>query len=92
VDHYGEKGASPCGAWDMAGNVREWCSSLYKEYPYDPEDGRENPSDYGSRVLRGGSCHPFASVARCAARDYNLPLARWGASGFRVCVVGASTA
>jgi formylglycine-generating enzyme required for sulfatase activity len=90
VDHYGKKGASPCGAWDMAGNVGEWCSSLYKDYPYDPEDGRENPSDFGSRVLRGGSYDYNASYARCAARSDNLPNSLWLNFGFRVCVVGAS--
>ena len=49
------KGASPCGALDMAGNVWEWTGSLYKEYPYDAADGREDPSGGGLRVVRGGS-------------------------------------
>jgi formylglycine-generating enzyme required for sulfatase activity/energy-coupling factor transporter ATP-binding protein EcfA2 len=34
-------GASPFGALDMAGNVWEWCSSQYREYPYNADDGRE---------------------------------------------------
>ena len=39
----------------MAGNVWEWCSSQYKDYPYDADDGRENLTEDASRVLRGGS-------------------------------------
>jgi len=45
-------GASPYGALDMAGNAGEWVSSLYRPYPYDSQDGREDPSAQGWRVVR----------------------------------------
>lgn len=48
-------GASPFGCLDMAGNVCQWCSSLYRLYPYQPDDGREDLQASGLRVLRGES-------------------------------------
>ncbi len=49
-------GASWVGALDMSGNVWQWVSTLYKSYPYDAEDGREDAKDTSTeRMLRGGS-------------------------------------
>ena len=55
-------------------------------YPYDPKDGRENPSapDTVRRVLRGGSFRNGAQVVRCAYRDRISPLDRGDDIGFRV--------
>jgi iron(II)-dependent oxidoreductase len=47
-------GATPRGIQDMAGNLAEWTHSLYRPYPYDAEDGREDPDARGERVTRGG--------------------------------------
>jgi len=47
-------GASPFGALDMAGSLAEWTASLKRPYPYDAEDGREDPRAAGERVTRGG--------------------------------------
>jgi len=48
-------GATPDGVLDMAGNVHEWTSSLYRPYPWRAEDGREDPEAAGERVTRGGA-------------------------------------
>ena len=49
------QGASPYGCLDMVGNAWEWTSSVFKPYPYDPADGREDPRSPERRVARGGS-------------------------------------
>lgn len=61
-------GASPYGAQDVAGNVREWTSSLFKPYPYNEDDGREDQITAGNRVLRGGAWNTSARSARTAHR------------------------
>jgi formylglycine-generating enzyme required for sulfatase activity len=53
-------GATPEGIHDLAGNVAEWTSSLYRPYPYDASDGRELSDATGERVTRGGD-HVFDS-------------------------------
>lgn len=77
-------GASPYGALDMAGNVWEWTSSLFKPYPYRAEDGREDQKVREARVLRGGAFYDDARNVRCACRYRNLPDGRNWDLGFRV--------
>jgi formylglycine-generating enzyme required for sulfatase activity/adenylylsulfate kinase-like enzyme len=78
------RGASPYGALDVAGNVWEWCIGLYKEYPYAPNDGREDLQAKGTRCLRGGSWLDARDIARCASRSRLPPVARVDFVGFRV--------
>ena len=85
VGQYPE-GASPYGILDMAGNVWEWCSTLYKPYPYDPGDGRENPESPAGRVLRGGSFNDDQGSVRCACRFGGYPYPRDVGVGLRVMV------
>jgi formylglycine-generating enzyme required for sulfatase activity len=87
-------GSSPYGCLDMAGNVREWTHSLWQtewrspglKYPYDPQDGREDPKSGGQRVLRGGGFLDIQSSLRCAFRSGNLPGLSFLSRGFRIVV------
>ncbi len=79
-------GRSPYGCYDMAGNVWEWTSTLYKPYPYKPDDGREDPNAEGPRVLRGGSWRRPAAFARSASRVGGPPV-DWLVGGGVRCVV-----
>lgn len=72
IDRY-PQGRSPYGACEMAGNVWEWTSSLFSSYPYDPTDGREDPTTDSHRVLRGGAWLLAPEVARCACRNSEHP-------------------
>jgi len=84
VGRYSPQGDSPYGCADMAGNVWEWTRSLYRKYPYDPKDGRENVEAGESRVLRGGAFVNGDWDVRCAARYWYDPY-RWGRLyGFRL--------
>jgi len=87
VGQFSPRGDSPYGCADMAGNVWEWCHSLYRPYPYKADDGREDETASGDRVVRGGSFYFRRRGARCAFRrrldpDYLLGRDR----GFRVVV------
>ena len=60
-------GMSPFGCLDMAGNVEEWCNTVY-----DPAD---LPSPFNSlfssstRIARGGSWKWFARDLSCTSRE-----------------------
>ena len=84
VGQYSSDSDSPYGASEMAGNVFEWCSSLFHGYPYDANDGRENLDAKGSRVVRGGPAGPWILKSRCAFRQGNNPDDFGFSIGFRV--------
>ena len=66
-----EKGKTPEGLYDMAGNVWEWCQDRYDERR-------------SSRVLRGGSFVDNPGNLRCSYRYGSDPIIRVSYFGFRV--------
>jgi formylglycine-generating enzyme required for sulfatase activity len=77
-------GDSVYGVGDMSGNVWEWCSTLFRRYPYLKNDGRENPRAQGERVIRGGTFGSTKDRVRCAYRDKANPNTSDLRIGFRV--------
>jgi formylglycine-generating enzyme required for sulfatase activity len=86
IGRYSPQGDSPYGCADMAGNVWEWCQSLYKPYPYQAGYGREDLEAEGARVLRGGAFGSNQRGVRCAVRLDGYPYGWYGDIGFRLVV------
>ncbi len=80
---FGQDRESPYGCADMVGNVWEWTSSLFRPYPYDPSDGREDPNAAGPRVLRGGAWVSSPESLRTTSRLKDNPDSRYHTGGFR---------
>lgn len=79
-------GASPYGVLDMAGNAWEWVSSVYRPYPYNPDDGREDLTPGPVRSTRGGGQDSPADEITTTQRGRNLsrnPAAGHHNIGFR---------
>jgi formylglycine-generating enzyme required for sulfatase activity len=68
-------GATPeDGISDLAGTVWEWTRSEYRDYPYDPTDGREAMDDPAEKcfTLRSGGWNERSILLRASLR-FNPP-------------------
>jgi len=80
-------GKYPANAWglyDMHGNVREWCSDWYGEYPAGSLTNPSGPATGSDRVYRGGSWRNDAVRCRSAFHEGYGPSNRLYDLGFRV--------
>ncbi|MDH3346068.1 MAG: formylglycine-generating enzyme family protein, partial [Kiritimatiellaceae bacterium] len=74
------------GLLNMHGNVSEWTRSAYKPYPYRSTDGKNDISEQGKRVVRGGSWH---DRPKRATSSFRLSYPQWQRVfnvGFRIVV------
>jgi len=77
-------GVSWVGALDMSGNVWEWVSTIYKNYPYRSNALWEsNDNTHSFRVLGGGSFSNTSIHLRSSNRNGLIPTFDSDNSGFR---------
>ena len=82
--------ANAWGLFDLHGNAAEWTRSVYRPYPYNEHDGRNEgsapPGAAGRRVVRGGSFFDRPARAQAFQRLAYPAWQRVFNVGFRVMV------
>jgi formylglycine-generating enzyme required for sulfatase activity len=80
----GQKKPNCWGLFDMHGNVWEWCSDWYGEYPGSAVTNPTGSSNGLNRVIRGDSWLIEAMYCRSADRFKDNPSTRVSDLGFRL--------
>ncbi|MGH7208165.1 MAG: formylglycine-generating enzyme family protein, partial [Nitrospiraceae bacterium] len=87
-----EKGKSPFGLFDMAGNVWEWVQDWYKAAYYEESPARNpaGPEQGQFKVLRGGSWSELPKYLLTYGRFKLPPTTQNSYTGFRCARSGSS--
>jgi len=82
-----QKKPNAWGLYDMHGNVAQWCSDWFGEYPKEtPPADPQLPGNGSSRIIRGGTWMSNESGCRSANRGYLTPNSSDSSTGLRVCM------
>ncbi|MEI7726576.1 MAG: SUMF1/EgtB/PvdO family nonheme iron enzyme [Bacteroidota bacterium] len=81
----GQKLPNELGIYDMAGNIREWCSDWYGEsyYKVSPKEDPAGPDLGTHRIIRGGSWGSTEDRMRISYRNNEFPYNSALGFGFR---------
>lgn len=84
----GAKAPNGIGAYDMSGNVWEWCWDWFSDswYSISPGNNPTGPDSGSMRLLRGGGWESGPGICRITYRRSYYPYgSQNGFAGFRVC-------
>jgi len=82
----GRKLPNSFGFYDMHGNVAEWCSDWFGDYPTTPVVNPRGPQDGSVRITRGGCFLERPITCSSYSRRTGSPEMRAGMIGFRLCL------